>query len=239
MRRLLVLLVVGVVVLLGFALNGLSPTSAQDGTPVATASHPLVGAWIVDISTEDPSGPQEATVAPNVTVFTDEGLVLNTAPGAGSDVGAWEATSARGAAMTFVGLSRRKTSPAPSSSAPRTSLTRRVIRSAAPTPTRLWPRTGRSSTRAGTWRTARVSPSSRSRPRGRHWRRSRPGCRKRPAPRPRKGPRQIGLGLGWAASSWRRAHGPNEVLQHALILQRQLALKAAKPGQMELNGAED
>ena len=104
MRRLSVLLVVSAVVLLGFALNGLSPTSAQDGTPVATASHPLVGAWVIDISAEDPSGPQEATVAPNVTVFTDEGLVLNTAPGAGSDVGAWEATSARGAALIFVGL---------------------------------------------------------------------------------------------------------------------------------------
>ena len=104
MRRLSVLLVVSAVVLLGFALNGLSPTSAQDGTPVATASHPLVGAWVIDISAEDPSGPQEATFAPNVTVFTDEGLVLNTAPGAGSDVGVWEATSARGGALTFVGL---------------------------------------------------------------------------------------------------------------------------------------
>ena len=81
MRRLSVLLVVSAVVLLGFALNGLTPTSAQDGTPVATAGHPLVGAWVIDISAEDPSGPQEATVPPNVTVFTDEGPCSTPRPG--------------------------------------------------------------------------------------------------------------------------------------------------------------
>jgi hypothetical protein len=104
MRRLAVLLVVSAVVLLGFALEGLAPTTAQEGTPVATANHPLVGAWVIDTSAEDPAGPQEATVPPNVTVFTDEGTVLNAAPGAGTDVGAWEATSPTAAAVTFVGL---------------------------------------------------------------------------------------------------------------------------------------
>ena len=104
MRRLSVLLVISAVVLLGVAVGSPAPTTAQDGTPVATDGHPLVGAWVIDTSAEDLTGPQEATVAPNVSVFTDEGLVINTAPGAGSDVGAWEATSARGAALTFVGL---------------------------------------------------------------------------------------------------------------------------------------
>jgi hypothetical protein len=68
------------------------------------AGHPLVGAWVIDVSAEAPGQPQEATVAPNVTVFTDEGIVLNAAPGAGTDVGAWEATGPRTAALTFVGL---------------------------------------------------------------------------------------------------------------------------------------
>jgi hypothetical protein len=104
MRRLSVLFLASAVVLLGFTLDGRLPATAQEGTPVAMAGHPIVGAWVVDTSAEDPTGPQEATVAPNVSVFTDEGLVVNTAPGGGSDVGAWEATSARGAALTFVGL---------------------------------------------------------------------------------------------------------------------------------------
>ena len=102
MRRLSVLLLVSVVVLLDFAVNGLSPTSAQDGTPVATAGHPLVGAWVVDTSAEDPAGPQQATVPPDVTVFTDEGTVIDSTPFGETGIGAWEATSSRVAALTVV-----------------------------------------------------------------------------------------------------------------------------------------
>ena len=102
MRRLSVLLVASAVVLLGFALQGLAPTTAQVGTPVATAGHPLVGAWVIDTSAEDPAGPQEATVPPDVTVFTDEGTVIDSTPFGGTGVGAWEATGPDAAALTFV-----------------------------------------------------------------------------------------------------------------------------------------
>ena len=108
MRRFTVPFLVAVAVLLVsvVALGVRASVVAQDATPsgMTTVAHPLVGAWVIDISAEDPAGPQEATIAPNVSVFTDEGTVLNAAPGAGTDVGAWEATSARGAALTFVGL---------------------------------------------------------------------------------------------------------------------------------------
>jgi hypothetical protein len=102
MRRLSVLLVASAVVLLGFGLQGLTPTTAQEGTPVATAGHPLVGAWVIDTSAEDPAGPQEATVPPDVTVFTDEGTVIDSTPFGETGVGAWEATGPDAAALTFV-----------------------------------------------------------------------------------------------------------------------------------------
>ena len=102
MRRQSVLLMASVVVLLGFTLTGFSATTAQEGTPAATAGHPLVGAWVIDTSAEDPAGPQEATVPPDVTVFTDEGTVIDGTPFGETGVGAWEATSPRAAALTFV-----------------------------------------------------------------------------------------------------------------------------------------
>jgi hypothetical protein len=107
MRRFMVPFLVVAVVLLSIGVASFRPSVvAQEATPGGTslAGHPLVGAWVIDISAEDPTGPQEATVPPNVTVFTDEGTVLNAAPGAGTDVGAWEATGSRSAAMTFIGL---------------------------------------------------------------------------------------------------------------------------------------
>src|SRR5688500_13658974 len=102
MRRLSVLLVASAVVLIGSALQGLAPTTAQEGTPVTTAAHPLVGAWVIDTSAEDPAGPQEATVPPDVTVFTDEGTVIDSTPFGETGVGAWEPTGPDAAALTFV-----------------------------------------------------------------------------------------------------------------------------------------
>lgn len=102
MRRLAVLLAESTIVLLGFTVAGFPPATAQDGTPVATAGHPLVGAWIVDTNAEDPAGPQEATVPPDVAVFTDEGTIIDGTPFGDTGVGTWEATSPRAAALTFV-----------------------------------------------------------------------------------------------------------------------------------------
>jgi hypothetical protein len=102
MRRRSILLVVSAIVFLGFAVEDFAPTTAQEATPVATADHPIVGAWIIDTSAEDPAGPQEATVPPDVTVFTDEGTVIDSTPYGETGVGAWEATGPRAAALTFV-----------------------------------------------------------------------------------------------------------------------------------------
>jgi hypothetical protein len=58
--------------------------------------HPLVGTWLVDDDADDP------TNAPEVSTFTAEGAYI-TADAAGfSNVGVWEATGERTAALTFL-----------------------------------------------------------------------------------------------------------------------------------------
>jgi hypothetical protein len=107
MRRRSVPVLLAAVALLGLlAAGGRLAASAQQATPAvspaATAGHPLVGAWVVDTSAEAAGQPQEATIPPDVTVFTDEGSVID-ASGAGEPgVGSWEATGPRTAALTFV-----------------------------------------------------------------------------------------------------------------------------------------
>lgn len=77
-------------VLLGRPLLG---TAAQD-TPT-TAGHPLVGTWVIDNDTTTDTG------APPVAVFTSDGTFTDAAAGFS---GVWEATSATGAQMSFVGI---------------------------------------------------------------------------------------------------------------------------------------
>ena len=81
------------------ALAATHPAVAQDATPDAAATHPLVGAWLVAVPT-DPS----RTVALNtygadgtVSFNVDNGAVLH---------GTWEATGPRTAALTVVGFAR-------------------------------------------------------------------------------------------------------------------------------------
>ncbi len=67
-------------------------TAAQEVTPIVTAEHPMVGAWIVDSTTEDP------TDKPAVAVITADGTLIDTEGVAGT----WQATGPRTAATTFV-----------------------------------------------------------------------------------------------------------------------------------------
>jgi hypothetical protein len=67
---------------------------AQDATPAAMASHPLVGAWIVD------RNPGNGAEAPTVYVFTADGNVIDPLVGA---AGAWQPTGSRSAAWTIAG----------------------------------------------------------------------------------------------------------------------------------------
>lgn len=70
--------------------------SAQDASP-GTESHPLVGAWIVDSETEDPSNP------PSFDIFMADGTLVNVGSD-GTSVGVWEPTGPDTAIFTFNGL---------------------------------------------------------------------------------------------------------------------------------------
>ena len=108
MRRFTVSLSVALVVLLGLVASG-TRTQAQDATPdpmtamMAMATHPIVGAWFVEV----PDG-----ALPNV--FHADGTAILAVPPTyldpmlgvttfqGPFVGAWEPTSARGAHFTAI-----------------------------------------------------------------------------------------------------------------------------------------
>ena len=70
MHRFVVL--VSVVVGIGLLALGaaFTPTDAQDATPTALAGHPLIGAWRLDVDTEDPANP------PSLAIFHDDGTYL-------------------------------------------------------------------------------------------------------------------------------------------------------------------
>ncbi|CAA9561617.1 MAG: hypothetical protein AVDCRST_MAG59-2615 [uncultured Thermomicrobiales bacterium] len=93
MRRSAVLLPVAAVFLLGLAAAGpLAGSAAQEATPAASAGHPVVGAWVVDSTAENPAD------APAVAVIAADGTLIDTEGVAGT----WRATGPRTAATTFV-----------------------------------------------------------------------------------------------------------------------------------------
>ena len=73
----------------------LRPAAAQDGSPEATARHPLVGTWVIDNDTTTDTG------APPVAVFTSDGTFTDAAAGFS---GVWEPTGPTTAAMNFLGV---------------------------------------------------------------------------------------------------------------------------------------
>src|SRR5215204_3564858 len=96
MRRFVVL--VSVAAVLGLLVLGLvSPrTDAQEGTPAAMAGHAIIGAWLLDVDTEDPSNP------PSLAIFHDDGTYLQADADGSNGVGVWEATGANSAALTAI-----------------------------------------------------------------------------------------------------------------------------------------
>lgn len=74
---------------IGRAVGG---ASAQD-----TATHPLIGTWVIDPEVEDPANP------PSFDAFMADGTLVNVGSD-GASVGSWEPTGPRTATMTFAGL---------------------------------------------------------------------------------------------------------------------------------------
>ena len=70
-------------------------SSAQNATPAATAGHPLVGAWLLDTDTAEPSNP------PTLATFSSDGVYTQIEPDTFPGVGAWRATGAQSAEMNF------------------------------------------------------------------------------------------------------------------------------------------
>jgi hypothetical protein len=95
MRRFAALLLVLFVAYLGFAGIAANPAVAQDATPESLTGHPLVGAWVLDADPDDPAN------APELIVFTADGLYIGVAADGSNTIGAWEATGPRGAAITL------------------------------------------------------------------------------------------------------------------------------------------
>ncbi len=69
--------------------------AAQDGTPAATAGHPLVGTWIVDRNPADP------TEMPTTNVLTADGGLIDPSVGA---AGVWAATGPDTANFTLIAI---------------------------------------------------------------------------------------------------------------------------------------
>lgn len=73
----------------------LGRVAAQEATPSAMASHPLVGAWIVDRNPDDP------TELPTTNVLTPDGLLIDPSVGV---AGVWEATGERTGNFTLTAI---------------------------------------------------------------------------------------------------------------------------------------
>lgn len=80
---------------LGIALAATVGQAAAQATPADMTTHPMVGAWMVDLV------PNDATDSPTVLVFATGGTVIDPVRGTG---GAWQSTGPRSAAWTIVGL---------------------------------------------------------------------------------------------------------------------------------------
>ena len=86
MRRLSVVVLVTLVSLFAIALPGRSSSvTAQQATPVASNQPSLVGSWMLDTDTEDPSNPPEIA-----TVYADGSYLEVATDGVGA--GQWEST---------------------------------------------------------------------------------------------------------------------------------------------------
>ena len=85
------------VTLLMLAITTIHPgASAQDATPGAAATHPFVGAWIVDTDVTDDAN------FPALAVATADGTYIESHPDVGVGVGSWEATGERTVNLTIV-----------------------------------------------------------------------------------------------------------------------------------------
>lgn len=87
-----ILTVIGVLVAI---LSLAAPVVAQDDIVAVKAAHPIVGAWIVDSSPDDPSDPLELTVTGPGGTITDTSLD-------GVGTGAWFPTGPSAADATVV-----------------------------------------------------------------------------------------------------------------------------------------
>jgi hypothetical protein len=97
MRRTVSLVAFVLVTLLTLAIATVHPgVSAQEATPSAAATHPFVGAWIVDTDTTIDAN------FPALAVVTTDGTYLESHPDVGVGVGSWEATGERTVSLTIV-----------------------------------------------------------------------------------------------------------------------------------------
>lgn len=96
MNKITVPMLALIVILAGLVAVG-RPTpdaGAQDST-ASLASHPLVGAWLLDINAEDPEN------APSLAIFSSDGTYLEVDVD-GTGIGVWDATGERAANLTIL-----------------------------------------------------------------------------------------------------------------------------------------
>ncbi len=67
---------------------------AQEGTPTVVSGHPVIGAWLADVDTNDPEN------APSLFIFHDDGTYIQADVDGSSGIGVWEATGSNTAALT-------------------------------------------------------------------------------------------------------------------------------------------
>lgn len=96
MNRLHMVVALLVIGMIGVLVSSPLAGTAQDATP-ESGQHPLVGAWVVDPETSDPSNP------PSFDIFMADGTMVNVGSD-GTSIGVWEATGPNTAIFTFNGL---------------------------------------------------------------------------------------------------------------------------------------
>jgi hypothetical protein len=97
MKRISILAFLTTIVVLGLVVfRGTSGIGAQDATEMA--GHPLVGTWLLDTDTDDPTNP------PSLASFGADGIYTEVDADGSAGMGSWEATGPDTAALTFHGL---------------------------------------------------------------------------------------------------------------------------------------
>lgn len=94
MRRWIAIVAAVALVFPALVAGGVVSIRAQEGTPVAKADHPVVGAWLTDTNQDDPAN------VPAFFVFHSDGTYIQEEGDIG--VGAWEPTGERTAALTIL-----------------------------------------------------------------------------------------------------------------------------------------